>query len=66
MCLPRTVPCVNRQVDTLRETIRRLERRIESIEHTLALRNVTLADLEEYTRQQEFSSYDGQLLCEDT
>jgi len=38
------------------------ERRIESLEHTLALRNVTLADLEEYVRQQEFSSFDGQLL----
>ena len=53
---------VRRQVDTLQETTRRLERRIDSIEHTLALRNVTLADLEEYIRQQEFSSYDGQLL----
>ena len=58
----RDVATVRRQVDTLQETIRRLERRIDSIEHTLALRNVTLADLEEYIRQQEFSSYDGQLL----
>ena len=41
---------------------RRHDRRIESIEHTLALRNVTLADLEEYVKQQEFSSLDGQLL----
>ena len=41
---------------------RQLERRIESVEHTQALRNVTLAHLEEYVRQQEFSSYDGQLL----
>ena len=39
-----------------------MERRIESIEHTLALRNVTLADLEEYIRQQELASYDGQLI----
>jgi len=38
------------------------ERRIESLEHTLALRNVTVADSEEYVRQQEFPSYDGQLL----
>ena len=51
-----------RLLETTRETARRLERRIESIEHTLALRNVTLADLEEYVRQQEFSSYDGQLV----
>ena len=58
----RDVATVRRQVDTLQETIRRLERRIDSIEHTLALRNVTLADLEEYIRQQEFSSYDGQLI----
>ena len=51
-----------RQIETSQETARRTERRMESIEHTLALRNVTLADLEEYVRQQEFSSYDGQLL----
>ena len=53
---------VKRQVENTQETVRRTERRMESIEHTLALRNVTLADLEEYIRQQEFSSYDGQLL----
>ena len=53
---------IKRQLDTNQESTRRQERRIESIEHTLALRNVTLADLEEYVRQQEFSSYDGQLL----
>ena len=47
---------------TNQESVRMQERRIESIEHTLALRNVTLADLEEYVRQQEFSSYDGRLL----
>ena len=53
---------VKRQVETTQETARRTERRMESIEHTLALRNVTLADLEEYVRQQEFSSDDGQLI----
>ena len=58
----REVANVKRQVDTTQETARRTERRMESIEHTLALRNVTLADLEEYVRQQEFSSYDGQLI----
>ncbi|XP_068689463.1 TNF receptor-associated factor 2-like [Montipora foliosa] len=52
---------LRRQLDTVEETTRRTERRMESIEHTLALRNVTVADLEEYVRQQEFSSYDGQL-----
>ena len=58
----RYVGNVRRLVETVQETVRRVERRIESIEHTLALRNVTLADLEEYVRQQEFSSYDGKLL----
>ena len=58
----RDIGNVKRQLDTNQESVRRQERRIESIEHTLALRNVTLADLEEYVRQQEFSSYDGQLL----
>ena len=53
---------VKRQLDSNLESVRRHERRIESIEHRLALRNVILADLEEYVRQQEFSSYDGQLL----
>ena len=58
----RDVGNVRRQVETVQETVRREERRIESIEHTLALRDVTLTHLEEYIRQQEFSSYDGQLL----
>ena len=58
----REVVNVKRQVESMQETARRTERRMESIEHTLALKNVTLADLEEYVRQQEFSSYDGQLL----
>ena len=53
---------VKRQIETSQETTMRTERRMESIEHTLALRNITMADLEGYTRQQEFSSYDGQLL----
>ena len=58
----RGVNNVKRPLEGVQDTARRTERRIESIEHTLALRNVTLADLEEYVRQQEFSSYDGQLL----
>ena len=58
----RSVGNLRRLVETDQETVRGLERRFEAIEHTLALRNVTLADLEEYNRQQEFSSYDGQLL----
>ena len=58
----REVGNVKRPVESIQETARRTERRMETIEHTLALRNVTLADLEDYVRQQEFSSYDGQLL----
>ena len=58
----RSVGNLRRLVETVQETVRGLERRFEAIEHTLALRNVTLADLEEYVRQQEFSSYDGKLL----
>ncbi|KAJ7369897.1 hypothetical protein OS493_035676 [Desmophyllum pertusum] len=45
----RDVGNVKRQLDTNQESARRQDRRIESIEHTLALRNVTLADLEEGT-----------------
>jgi len=51
----REVADVKRQLENTHETERRTERRVESVEHTLA-------DLEEYVRQQEFSSYDGQLL----
>ena len=58
----REVSNAKRQVESIQETARRTERRMESIEYTQALRNVTLADLEEYVRQQEFSSYDGQML----
>ena len=53
---------VRRQLDTNLESARRHDRRIESIEQTVVLSAVSLADLEEYVKQQEFSSYDGQLL----
>ena len=56
--------CLQRQVEQAQETIRRLERRLESQDHMLALRNVALADLEEYISQQEVSSYNGTLLWE--
>ena len=45
-----------------RENVRRQERRSESLEHTLALRNVDLADLQGNVRELEILSYDGQLL----
>ncbi|XP_073241863.1 TNF receptor-associated factor 2-like [Porites lutea] len=50
------------QVDESVNSVRRLERRIESIEHNLALRNVTVQDIEEHVRQEQFSTYDGILL----
>ena len=42
-------------------TIKSIERRVESMEHALTLRNAEMAGLEEYVRQQELSSYDGVL-----
>ena len=53
---------LQRQLELSQENVKRLERRVESQDHMLALRNVALADLEEYIRQQEVSSYDGILL----
>ncbi|XP_074638787.1 TNF receptor-associated factor 2-like [Acropora palmata] len=52
---------LRRRLDNVQESSRRLEQRMESTEHALALRYVTLADLEEYVKKQEFFSYDGQL-----
>ena len=60
------VGMVKRQVDKMNRkaelNARNGVRWMQSIEHELTLRSVTVADLEEYVRQQEFSSYDGQLL----
>ena len=53
---------LRRQFEAAQETTRRLERRVESHDHQLALRNVSLADLEELVRQQQESCYDGTLL----
>ena len=44
------------------DNVRRLERRMDSVEHNLALRNVVLQDMEEFVRQQQLSTYDGTLL----
>ena len=46
-----------RLLDTIQDTTRRLERRIDSIEHTLALRNVA-----QVMRQRLPPSYDGHLV----
>ena len=53
---------LSRQLEAAQETTRWLERRVESHDHMLALRNVALADLEEFVRQQQVSSYGGVLL----
>ena len=53
---------LRRQFEAAQETNRRLERRVESHDHMLAIRNVALADLEEFVRQQQVSSYDGAVL----
>ena len=50
------------QLRLANEEARKLQRRTESLEHTLMLRNTALADLEEYVQQQEFSSFDGTLV----
>ena len=53
---------LQRQLEAGQETIRRLERKVGGHDHSLALRNVALAELEECVRQQQVSSYDGVLL----
>ena len=53
---------LTRQLEAALEALRRLERNVESHEHVQAIRNVALADLEEYVRQQQVCSYDGALL----
>ena len=56
------VSSVKRQLDGAVDSIRRLERRMESVEHNLALRNVVLSDIEEHVQQQQVSTYNGILL----
>ncbi|XP_078357981.1 TNF receptor-associated factor 2-like [Oculina patagonica] len=56
------VSSLKRQLDNAVDSIRRLERRMESTEHNMALRNVVLSDIEEYVRRQQVSTYDGTLL----
>ena len=60
--LQRQVSTLARGQESVKESINRLQRQFESISHSLALRNVTLSDLEEYVRQQDVSSHDGILL----
>lgn len=60
--LQRQVATLARSLEAAKETINRLQRQFESMSHSLALRNVTLSDLEEYVTQQEVTSHDGVLL----
>ena len=60
--LQRQFATLVRGQESSKETINRLQRQFESLSHSLALRNVTLSDLEEYVRQQDVSSHDGILL----
>ena len=60
--LQRQVATLARGQENSKETINRLQRQFESMSHSLALRNVTLSDLEEYVQQQDVSSHDGILL----
>ena len=60
--LQRQVNVLKREQEGSKETIRKLQRHIESIEHTLGMRNVLLADLEEQVKQKEVSSYNGVLV----
>ena len=50
------------QLKTANDEIRKLQRRSEYLEHTLSARNFAIAELEEYVKQEQFSSYDGVLL----
>ena len=50
------------QLRIANDEIRKLQRRMENLEHTLSLRNIVTADLEEHIRQQEFLGYDGVLI----
>ena len=60
--LERQVNVLKIEQDGYKETIRKLQRHVESLEHTLSLRNVVLADLEEQVKQTEISNYNGVLL----
>lgn len=51
-----------REQEKFKEVVTKIQRRLESLEHTLGLRNILLADLEEQVKQKEISNYNGVLL----
>ena len=60
--LGRQIKGLKGEHENFKEVFSKIQRRLESIEHTLGLRNVLLADLEEQVRQNEVSSHNGILL----
>ena len=50
------------QLKTANDEIRKLQRRSEYLEHTLSARNFAIAELEDYVKQEQFSSFDGVLI----
>ena len=60
--LGRQINGLERENENFKEVFSKIQRRLESIEHTLGLHNVLLADLEEQVKQKEVSSHNGILL----
>ena len=60
--LGRQINGLKRENKNFKEVVSKIQRRLESIEHTLGLHNVHLADLEEQVKQKEVSSHNGILL----
>ena len=58
----REIKRLEAQLKTANDEIRKLQRRTEYLEHTLGARNIAIAELEDYVRQEQFSSYNGVLL----
>ena len=50
------------QLKMANDEIRKLQRRTEYLEHSLSARNFAIAELEEYVREQQFSSFNGVLI----
>ena len=60
--LGRQINGLKKENKNFKEVVSKIQRRLESIEHTLGLHNVLLADLEEQVKQKEVSSHNGILL----
>lgn len=58
----REITRLEAQLKTANDEIRKLQRRTEHLEHTLSARNFAIAELEDYVRQEQLSSYNGVLL----